>query len=981
MTPHATPGLIEHLLLEALELPAGERVAFARRRCGADSDSCAEVLGLLAAHERAADFLVSPLLSDQAESAAAGVELLGRAVDGFEIREVLGVGGMGIVYRAEQRSPRREVALKVLLPGLSANDERRLEREAAILARLHHRGIAQVFQAGTFDIDAGRRFYFAMELIQGPNLLEFVGGASLRGRIEAVAEVCAAVQHAHDARVIHRDLKPSNVLIDDPAGAAQPKVLDFGIALTTDAAATRRAAGGCVEGTLAYMSPEQAAGSAAPSARADVYSLGAILYEVLSGSRPLALGHRTIPEALRTIAEQEPPWLGTFDRRFRGDLEAIAGRALAKEPERRYASAAELADDLRRYLAGAPVRARRPTAAYFAAKFLRRHPAPAALALLLVLCAAAFGGYALRTLDRVRAADRQAKLERYEAELSAGLSGLLHFPQEALQHLEAARAEQPDSAEALVALGLAHLRLRAPARALELIDAAPGDVRTLPEVVRVRAHALRDAGRGAEADAVERGLPASATDLDAFVRGWRELQHGSAGDPEVARAAGRAFRQAILWSPRPRAHYFHFAGVAAAGSRDVDLVRDYVASIESRQSGAESEYWCGLLLSEIGDKKEALEFLERAIELRPSYYLARVTLGQVRCALGDAVGGVAVLREAVELRPERTEGHFELGNACALAGDQEGALAAFREAIRLDPDQARFHFNCSTAHVARGDLAAAALELEAALALAPDDAKAHCNLGVVEFRRGNPAAALERFARAQSLDPKWIRPVGNRVLVALAAGQIGAAAAARAEYVELVAAGGHDDQPVRADLLSDAVREHLAFAAAREELLSALVRGEAVSASAAELTALADHCGELDLAYRAALCDAAALGREPDVPCDEAASRRLRAARSAAIVARGDTGEQECRDAEVRDVQRRRSRGWLEAELLRLRGEVAEGAVAPAEAARRLADWLGDGKLAGIRDDAHLAPLPPEQREPCQALWRDVRAAVAEFGG
>jgi len=294
----------------------------------------------------------------------------------YRALRVLGEGGMGVVYEAEQENPRRTVALKVVRAGLGSPELlRRFEHEAQILGRLQHPGIAQVYEAGTADLGLGPVPYFAMELVRGQALDHFVSARKLAtdARVELLARICDAVEHAHRNGVVHRDLKPGNILVDEHG---QPKVLDFGIARATDSdlRATTQTEVGSILGTLPYMSPEQASGDpAAMDTRSDVYALGVILYELLAGRLPHDLSRSHVVEALRIIREDEAPSLGTLARVYRGDLETIAAKALEKDKERRYGSAAELAADLRRHLASEPIVARPASTFYQLSKFARRN--------------------------------------------------------------------------------------------------------------------------------------------------------------------------------------------------------------------------------------------------------------------------------------------------------------------------------------------------------------------------------------------------------------------------------------------------------------------------------------------------------------------------------------------------------------------------------------------------------------------------------
>lgn len=334
----------------------------------------------------------------------------------FRIRGVLGQGGMGVVYRAEQDSPRREVALKVVRPGYATPEiMRRFAHESQILGKLQHPGIAQVYQAGTADTGAGPQPFFAMELVHGPTLSAYIEqeSPSLRARLELMVQICDAVQHAHTKGVIHRDLKPANVIVTNPAGdqsgARQPKILDFGVARATDAdiqSATIQTTAGQLVGTVPYMSPEQvAADPEALDTRSDVYALGVMLFEVLSGELPHDLRRVGIAEAARIIGQVEPTKLGTHGTTLRGDLETIAAKTLEKEPDRRYQSAAELGEELGRYLRDEPIEARRASTVYQLRKFARRNRSlVAAGAVAAGVLALGVAGTAWQAIDASRQA-------------------------------------------------------------------------------------------------------------------------------------------------------------------------------------------------------------------------------------------------------------------------------------------------------------------------------------------------------------------------------------------------------------------------------------------------------------------------------------------------------------------------------------------------------------------------------------------------
>jgi tetratricopeptide (TPR) repeat protein/tRNA A-37 threonylcarbamoyl transferase component Bud32 len=321
----------------------------------------------------------------------------------YRIIRLIGEGGMGAVYQAEQEQPRRTVALKVIKSAWASPElVRRFEQESEVLARLQHPGIAQVYEAGATDTESGPQPYFAMEFIQGQTLCEYAAAhhLSTRARLEIMVKICDAVHHAHQRGIIHRDLKPGNILVDE---TGQPKILDFGVARMTDAdaQATRQTDLGQLIGTLAYMSPEQVlADPLELDTRSDVYALGVILYEFLADRLPYALS-RKLDEAVRTIRETDPARLSSISRNYRGDIETIVAKALEKDKTRRYNSAAGLAADVRHYLHDEPITARPPSTTYQLRKFARRNRALVAGvgAVFIVLVA----GIVASTWEAVRA--------------------------------------------------------------------------------------------------------------------------------------------------------------------------------------------------------------------------------------------------------------------------------------------------------------------------------------------------------------------------------------------------------------------------------------------------------------------------------------------------------------------------------------------------------------------------------------------------
>jgi eukaryotic-like serine/threonine-protein kinase len=424
---------VKFAFLKALDEHAEELAEPARRErvaallgAHATPERVADVLSLLDAHRTSGDFLDSSAMND------AGIAVPGKFISdhdafapgtrlgAFVIEAPLGVGGMGLVFRARQESPSRPVAIKVMrTPFDSRSMTRRFTREAAALARLQHPGIAQVYSAGV-DSVAGRAVpYLAMELAEGSSLDAYLREVrpSVRVRAELIARVAEAVAHAHQRGVIHRDLKPANIIV---GAEGTPKVLDFGIArlmeregdsassssLPAPETQTSSTMRGEILGTLAYMAPEQFEGDPERiDLRADVYALGVLLYQTLAGQTPIAMDNLSIAAAAHAAATREPAALGMIDPALRGDLETIAAKALEKDPAHRYQSASELVEDLRRHLRDEPILARSATTLYRIRKFVRRNRAVSVLGVLVFVALA--GGLAT-TLWQARIARAQA---------------------------------------------------------------------------------------------------------------------------------------------------------------------------------------------------------------------------------------------------------------------------------------------------------------------------------------------------------------------------------------------------------------------------------------------------------------------------------------------------------------------------------------------------------------------------------------------
>ncbi len=390
---------IERNLKEVLRTPEPQRESTLQRLYAQDAELAREVESLIAC-EHSYDW-EDPAPAILEHELPTSVEI-GDQVGKYTIVEVLGRGGMGVVYLANQSQPQRLIALKVIATELAGEESfRRFKSEVDILARLSHPGIAQIFDAGELEGETFRP-YFAMEYVAGETLGDYNSShsPSIKARVELLIKICHAVQHAHMRGVLHRDLKPSNIVVD---ASGEPKLLDFGVAKTiagADSSAERTQAGHLI-GTLNYMSPEQAAADpAALDVRTDLYALGVIAYELLSGRLPFDFQGVPLHKAIETIVNVDPEPLDCTNRELRGDLSVVIQKAVSRDIEQRYQSAQELADDLGRVLSGEPVAARRATTVYQLRKLAWHYRG--ALALLLVAAVggvAATVGFVLRSME------------------------------------------------------------------------------------------------------------------------------------------------------------------------------------------------------------------------------------------------------------------------------------------------------------------------------------------------------------------------------------------------------------------------------------------------------------------------------------------------------------------------------------------------------------------------------------------------------
>jgi eukaryotic-like serine/threonine-protein kinase len=738
---------IQRVFHEALERPTGERDAFVAAAAGGDDELGREVSSLLASAESGQAFLEAP---------APGLEEPARTrVGPYEIVRELGHGGMGTVYLAQRADGpfRKVVALKVVRRGMDTEAVlRRFRQERQILAGLEHPHIARLLDGG--NTEDGLPF-LVMEYVEGEPLTAWCARRALgvADRLRLFRTVCAAVQFAHQNLVIHRDLKPGNILVTQDG---VPKLLDFGVAKLLNAEVSGQtldltAVGGraC---TPEYASPEQLRGERVTTT-CDVYALGVLLYELLAGRRPYATGDHTAAEAAQAALETEPERPSAAaaragqaaerrSRDLRGDLDTIVLTALRKDPSRRYASVEQLSEDVRRYLEGLPVKARKDTFSYRAGKFLRRHKAGAAAAALVLVSLVGGIGATARQARIARAERARADLRLADVRKLAG-SFLFEF-HDAIRDL-------PGSTPAR------DLIVR---RALEYLGTLARESGSDPGLQRELAEAyekLADVQGGAAAANLGDSVGALAS-YQAAISIRETLARAASAAPRDREdlAAGRTRLSKMYlkaWDvPRALAEGRSAVGALAELSRSDDSA-PLLAHLASARHNL------GLLLDLSGDREGALAELGRAtgdfakvLRQRPNEHEARhglamawFEIASVRNHLGDFRAALETVEKAlkedealvaadptnVRYRMDLAFAAHDVGEYEVALGELPGALEAHRKALALvddvlaaDPRNA--HAQVAAAYCANG-------------------------LGAALARSGDRAGALRLFERAAGL--------------------------------------------------------------------------------------------------------------------------------------------------------------------------------------------------------------------------------------
>src|SRR5262245_2446683 len=588
-------------------------------------------------------------------------------VPGYEVESILGRGGMGVVYRARHLRLGRHVALKMTLAGAYAGpDEReRFRQEAEAVAALRHPNLVQVYDAGDW---AGRP-YFTMELIEGGSLAQRLAGTPQPAREAAalLATLAEAVQVAHQGGIVHRDLKPANILL---TADGMPKIADFGLARRLEGGA-RLTMSGALLGTPSYMAPEQARGQSNIGPAVDVYALGAMLYELLTGRPPFRA--ETPAETVLQVIEQEPVPPARLNARVPRDLETICLKCLHKEPHSRYADAAALADDLRRFGEGRPIRARRLGLAARLWRWGRRKPAAAALvATVLASIGLAIGGGVW--LERERG-ERRAQTARQEEREAQAVEAALE------QSSALGKQGRWPDARAVLDGGLSQLSSSAPAKLRERLMQARSDANMAAELEGIRLGLSRD-----PAKARGTAAPLYADYAEAF-RSYFSIDLLILEPEEAATRVGNsAIRETLLaylhdwhyWSrdadrARLRAVLdradddpWRRAWREAVAVRDMTVARDtrrMVMLAASREALAQPPLvrsgLGGVLLWD-GHREETLAFLREAQQRHPEDFWLNYLLGRYWEKERPQVA-VGYFRAAVAIRPRNDEIHTKLG--------------------------------------------------------------------------------------------------------------------------------------------------------------------------------------------------------------------------------------------------------------------------------------------------------------------------------
>ena len=797
----AAPKTADSIFWLALEIgDLAQREQYIDQACGSDSELRLQIREMITAYPKADQFLERPAAAAAATALAPpSTEAIGTMVGPYKLREQIGEGGMGVVYVAEQLEPvRRKVALKVIKPGMDTREViARFESERQALALMDHPNIAKVLEAGTAD--SGRP-YFVMELVRGIPITEYCDQARLtpRKRLELFILVCQAVQHAHQKGIIHRDLKPSNVLVTLHDGVPMPKVIDFGVAkainqrLTEESVYTQALQ---MVGTPLYMSPEQAELSGLDiDTRTDVYSLGVLLYELLTGSTPFdreALRKASFDEIRRIIREEEPRKPSTListlgaalttlseqrgiDPRklaqtVRGELDWIVMKALEKDRTRRYESASALAADVTAHLNDEPVKVCPPSRVYRLRKFARRNKA--ALTTVVAVSIALLVGTGVSVWQAVRATDAGAfaliNAQRAEANAQRAEANL-RLALRAVDEMYTQVAAVDDSHEQVAGTHLAYVPHMTPFRrvilekALAFYEEFAKQNSTDPDVRQERGKAYRRVG----------GIQRRLGEYELARKAYRQAI--TLGEKLVADfSAEPDYQSELAWASYGLAHVFQdtgrFEDAHGAFRQALDLQQKMVAEnpkkLDFRRKLASTHNCLGGLLLVMGRTQEAEHTYRQALAI--SEELSRthpespkdqnglasnlINLGNVYQDKGQWGEAEAAYQKALALREKLVREHPEvpgyqnrlavnfnnLGIVYQDKGQWGESVAVYQKAVALREKLAREHSEVP--------------EYQNRLAVT------YLNLGNVYRSKGRTDEAVATYQKALAIQEKLVR--------------------------------------------------------------------------------------------------------------------------------------------------------------------------------------------------------------------------------
>ena len=734
---------VKHILGQALDVDTGRRQEFLDTACGSDAGLRAEVQSFLVHQVETNSDLIEQCADDAARLRLHGpaTAKAGTRIGAYRVLRELGRGGMGAVFLAARDDERyqQHVAIKLIKPGI-ADDlmRRRFRNEMQILAELNHPNIARLFDAGQTEDDLP---YLVMEYVEGKPIDVYCESQqlSIEQRLRLFCTVCAAVQYAHQHLIIHRDIKPGNILVSRDG---VPKLVDFGVAKLLDTSRTSDVTATAMQFmTPQYASPEQVLGGSVTTAT-DVYSLGVVLYALLSGRLPYRLKTRLPHEITKAICEQEPerPSAAEPRKRLHHDLDNIVLMAMRKEPERRYATAEQLADDIRRHLDGLPVRARKDTFAYRAGKFVRRQKVAVTAALLIALTLIA-GIITIAWKNSVARAER-ARAERRFGEVRQLANSFVFEVHDSIEKL-------PGSTPA---------RSLIVQRGLKYLDSLAQDATGDRELQRELAAAYEKLGAVQYTPSV-----AHLGDLSGAIESHRKA--AALREALVAAEPNNAnYRRELLDS-----YWFLATLLGAQGDlpRELEMIQQQLPARHDLAITEKTDFldrynlagiytYAGGISLIMGDVKGALANQQKALQLREelgtldpnrtralralsiSYEhlgIATDRAGDVNAALDLQLRGLKT-REAlvaadplnIDLRLMLIESHRFTGDMLFKVGEKQQAVEHYRKQLALneellaaDPLNAQFRKNHSVALIKAGD---------------------------VEAQAGRAAQALERYQRA-----------------------------------------------------------------------------------------------------------------------------------------------------------------------------------------------------------------------------------------